>query len=537
MLPLVLLLACRPSPPSLTLTKPATSADDLVVEPPPEVGEHFTYRWAVDDTVQPDLLDRTVPASRTERGERWSVEVVRVQGRRRSKPVQRSTRILNGPPSVEARIVHTTDGLLAVPITTDPDGDAVALDASWVRDGTVRSRVLTVGWPLLETGQEWLLTLVPDDGEVTGEPVEIAYTVGELPARLDAAAIEPDPLTALDEATLQLFPEPAGGVVEATWFADGVHVHTGASLPRFTVSRGQSVYAEVIVDAAGIVVGPTVTPAVRVANTPPQIDDALIVPEVLTEALAASCTVEGWLDADGDPEGVRAQWYVNEVLTHVGLALGGSDYDRGDSVRCLAFPTDGESEGEPQWSQTVEIGNVAPALSALVLEPAAPVTGDPVHALAEGAFDLDGDAVDVAIDWFVDGLFVGSGEILPVSVIRGQLLEATAVPDDGLDEGEEVYAIATEVGNAGPQVVDAAYLPDPPRAGQPLRLDVTFSDAEGDLVQSTRVRWFVDGTELVADEVPGADLTAGIDVYAQVQGNDGLDSGPRVTLPTVTVAP
>jgi len=187
--------------------------------------------------------------------------------------------------------------------------------------------------------------------------------------------------------------------------------------------------------------------------------------------------------------------------------------------------------------QTVEIGNVAPALSALVLEPAAPVTGDTVHALPEGAFDLDGDAVDIGIDWFVDGLFVGSGELLPVSVARGQLIEATAVPDDSFDEGEEVYAIATEVDNAGPLVADAAYLPDPPRAGQPLRLDVTYTDAEGDPVLSTRVRWFVDGVELVADEVPGADLTAGIDVYAQVQGNDGLDSGPRVTLPTVTVVP
>jgi hypothetical protein len=532
----LLLLGCAPDGPAVTLTKPATSADDLVVEPPPDVGEHFLYQWSVDGIVQPDLVERRVPAERTQRGQTWAVDVVRLVGKRRSAPVRRRTVIDNGPPTVDGSILATSDGLVAVLHTDDPDADAVQLDISWVLDGAVRSKVATVGWPLLEEGQVWSLTVTPDDGQVEGEPLQLTYEVQAVPARLDSVVIVPSPLTTRAEARIARLPA-VGGTEIATWFADGQLVYSGTPMPPFTVHRGQVVQVEVVVESAGVRTEPVRSPAVVVANTPPSITGATIEPEVLTESMAATCTVSGWSDPDGDVESVRAQWYVDEIYVGTFDALGGAFFERDDSVRCQAFPTDGADDGEPRWSQTVVVANTPPAMSALLLEPEQPVTGDTVTAVAEGAFDLDDDEISYEVEWFVDGIFVGTGLTLPVAVEEGQVIDASGWPTDGIDDGATIYALSTVVGNAGPVITDAAYSPDPPRAGQLLDVTHTVVDPEGDPVTEVRARWFIDDVEYDGDVIAAGELSAGQEVYVQLQGVDAHGVGPRVTLDTVTVVP
>lgn len=534
---LVLLLACRPGPADVALEpKPTTSADDLRVEPPPPLGEHRLYRWSVDGVVQPDLTERVVPAARTRRGERWVVEVTRVVGTRRSARRRRATRIGNGAPALEATLVLTQDGLLAVPFATDPDGDAVTVSASWSLDGVVRSQVMSVGWPQLAEGQVWTVTLSATDGELASAPWEQTYTVGALPPRVDAAVVEPQPLTALDDATLALLPSGDPEAFEVLWFVDGAHAHTGATLPAGSHHRDEVVHATVTpLDPLGG--QPVATPAVIVANSPPSATGARIVPDPLSEALAATCRLDGFVDADGDGQSARVLWYVDEALAHEGPSLHPLHFARGDEVRCRAFPDDGEAEGAPVWSQTVEVANTPPTLATLALEPAQPVTGDLVTAVPLGAFDLDGDPVDVVIDWYVDGAWVGTGPTCPVPLVRDQQLDLVAVPDDGTDLGVEVYSLPTVVANSGPVVAEARYVPAAPRAGEPLALDLELVDPEGDPILDVVIGWRIDGVERYSASIGPGELVEGQVVEGLVQGDDGIDLGPRHVLPEVVVGP
>jgi len=532
------LLACRPPEPDVRLVpSPATTAADLEVRPAPGIGEQFDYRWSVDGDVQLGLVDDVVPARRLQRGQQWEVEVTRRWGARRSAPTMLSTTIENGAPTATVTILSSDAGLLAVAGGDDPDGDPITTRVQWTVDGVVESQLPGVAPRRLEVGQEWTVTAWASDGTAEGPPATASIVIDTTFPDLSSAAITPDPPRAVDELELTLLPPPEDHQqVEAEWYAGDQFVHFGPTLPSLVVGRGDVVSAQVWVRDGDHLAGPVTAPGVRVENTAPRLGGVTLTPPVLSEGTIASCDAEGFEDPDGDPEEVEVHWFVDFAFVARGPVLTGADFDRGQQVRCEAIPVDPESQGQSVFSEIAEVVNTPPTFSEVRLEPADPVTGDVVTAVAEGLFDPDGDDVVVELTWFVDGDEVATGPWLPTTVSQGQVIEVVGQPFDGIERGVEVSSLITEVGNAGPEVTDIRYLPDPPEASAALTVEVDLFDIEGDKPITPRTRWYVDG-KLVSedDSLAAGTLTVGQEVVAEVQAEDPFGFGPVATGEPVVV--
>ena len=138
------------------------------------------------------------------------------------------------------------------------------------------------------------------------------------------------------------------------------------------------------------------------------------------------------------------------------LGFGGAACGRSEQPQPSGAPMGAErrSEGE----------NQPPAIQRLSLDPASPLPGDRIRAMAT-ASDPDGDPVSVRYAWTVDGqsLPETGPEIAPSDLRQGARIQVVAVASDGRLESEPAQATATvrvpisEVGNIelepGPEVM------------------------------------------------------------------------------------
>lgn len=533
------LLACRPPVPEVRLTpSPATTAADLEVRPAPGIGERRTYQWAVDGEVQLGLVDDVIPAERLSRGQRWTVDVVAWQGGRSSKPRQLAARIGNGAPEAQVVIDVRPDGLHAVVWADDPDDDPVTTRVEWTVDGELQSQLEGVGPSKLTAGDEWTVTAWAHDGSVEGLPATASVVIDAVPPVLTTAAITPDPPDAATELALTVTPPPSNDQqLVAEWSIDGEFVASGATLAAGVATRGDIVSARVWVADDDVLSVPVDAPPVRVANSPPTLTGAVITPPTLAEGVIARCEPLGFVDADGDPPQIDVRWFVDFLYVGRGEVLSSADFDRGQTVRCEARPVDPEAIGPAALSQILEVVNTAPTLADVVLSPEQPVTGDTVSAAVLGVYDADFDDVDLQLTWFVDGTEVGTGEVLPVPIVDGDQLLVEAQPFDGTDVGVVVPSVPTTVGNAPPSLSQIRYLPDPPRAGEPLTVDYDVVDPEGDGPIVVLSRFDVDGVAIEGDSIEAGVLLAGQEVFVELQATDPYGAAPIVQGPTVTVAP
>lgn len=177
--------------------------------------------------------------------------------------------------------------------------------------------------------------------------------------------------------------------------------------------------------------------------------------------------------------------------------------------------------------------NEAPTLDTLIIDPAAPRTGDTLVASAT-ASDADGDDVTVTYTWVeaTTGA-TAEGDTVP-DVARGQSWTVTAVANDGTVDSEPVQA-TVDVTNSAPQADGVVVTP---AAGTP---DDTFTcavtnpvDPEGDAYTVT-YRWLVDGVELATGDTLSPDLSVGLVKHAGLVCEATLDDGDTNVLLSDTV--
>ena len=543
MTPLITLLAaCSLDEPSIDLTpRPAASTADLLVTPVPPEGEQWTYTWRQDGRVQRDLVERRVPAARTQRGQRWSVQVVRRVGRRASGPAKASVVIDNGAPTLRVAITETSLGLEAVWWADDPDGDTVEVEWAWEQDGKIQQVGGLVSLERLVRDEVWTLKGLAFDGERFSLEAEATYSVGNQAPQLRAATIEPANPTAADALSIAFDGEdPDGDAIEAdvTWRADGQPFATGTPLSPGEAPSGVWIDAVVTLTDGTRVSTPMVTPGVRLENGVPSITDVRVEPSELSFGVGPTCVVDGWADPEGEPEQIVVRWFIDSVLWSGYGSISGTELVKGQQVQCEATPVDSLSAGTPLLSEPVSVQNSPPSVARVFLEPHDAVTGDEVQVTFETVYDPDSDPVLLDVQWLVDGVEVARTEVgdpltpdadrFPGDLLRGDVLDVVATPFDGTDMGIAVYD-SLEVGNAPPTIIDLTLSPDPPLSDQPLTAIATTSDADGDLVELL-LDWSIDGAPPVrAAVVPSSELPAGATVDLTATPSDGTDNGaPRV---------
>jgi hypothetical protein len=175
-------------------------------------------------------------------------------------------------------------------------------------------------------------------------------------------------------------------------------------------------------------------------------------------------------------------------------------------------------------SDAVTQANEAPRIERLRLEPAEPLPGDRVRALAT-VRDADGDRVTQGFRWQVAGreLPESGAEIELGWLSRGEEIEVWVTASDGKAESEPAYA-AVRVGNQRPVLENVALQPvGAVLPGQPAVATPLARDADGDEL-SFRFRWTVNEVEAEGREeasFPTEGLRPGDEIRVEVVASDG----------------
>lgn len=204
--------------------------------------------------------------------------------------------------------------------------------------------------------------------------------------------------------------------------------------------------------------------SVVIRNTPPVATGASIDPVALTVASSPNCLLSGVADADADAVTTSVVWWIDGVQVATGTPLSASLLQRGQSMHCVATPTDGTDVGISHTSASVEVQNTLPTPPAVTITPAAPGAGvdDLWCAISTPSMDADGDVVAYRFTWTVDGTPLAQtsdnvlpGDLVPASFTSpGQVWTCAVEASDGFGWSPPATASVTTVCQPGPLVCD-----------------------------------------------------------------------------------
>ena len=389
---------------------------------------------------------------------------------------------------------------------TDADGDEITTAWAWSVDGVEVATTETLDGSMFVRGQTVQLAVTPSDDADAGEAVlSELVTVGNSAPSALGAAIDPEALVAGAIATCTAGPwadadgDPEGYVW--AWQVDGVEVGTGLTLDPSLFVKGDSVTCHATPDD-GIDQGVTLdSAAVVVANTPPMVVSVAIDPPDATTNSDLSLIIVTD-DPDGDTVAVDVTWMVGTAV-YTGPTLDHDAFSRGDTVVAEVTPSDDEGAGPVAVTEPLVIGNIAPAVTSLILTPDAPTVTDTIMATVE-TFDADGDVTSMVLTWFVDGIEVSSGlgvDILRGVFVKGNVVTVEVTPSDDADSGDPITSDPLLVVNTPPVVGGVTVESAPATEASTLTCAPhESSDADGDTLEYA-FAWFVD------DVAAGTDAT------------------------------
>ena len=244
-------------------------------------------------------------------------------------------------------------------------------------------------------------------------------------------------------------------------------------------------------------------------NTPPTASSVSYVPSSPTKetGLGVSYT---YYDEDGDFEqGTSIHWFRDGLrVTQIDdlTDIPNSWISKDQSWRVEVTPNDGNEFGDTVSLDPISIGNTAPIARDLSIGPESPMDDDDLILNWE-YYDLDGDPQDdqqTTIYWFLDGSRVpeldGEEAVSSFMIRSGDEWEVSITPHDSSDFGLTVYSGIVVIGssNTGPSVSAFISTTGNTVTTDSLQLIYTPYDPDGDIIQSTEIRWFRDSAMVAA---------------------------------------
>ena len=154
-------------------------------------------------------------------------------------------------------------------------------------------------------------------------------------------------------------------------------------------------------------------------------------------------SLDGWSDADGDPQGAVYEWYVNQILDPqvTTNTFPSGRHAKGDEIYVRCTPDDGTSLGLAATSDTATVINTGSTVAACAIQSSSGMmrTGDTLTATLSGWDDVDGDPEGGTFEWSVNGGIIGAGDSLSSSAfVRGDTVEVSCTANDGSISGNAV---------------------------------------------------------------------------------------------------
>lgn len=416
--------------------------------------------------------------------------------------------------AVDATISSDVDGTLWQ--GTPASGGAIAAQLSGLSAGT---HVVTVSVTDEEAAEaSATVGLVVNGGgarvEVVIEP-EMPTTTDELSATI----VEPTSLEELE--------------VSYTWSEAGGAEVSGQTLASDSTTRGESwrVLATVV-DSDG-----TTSRATRVAtiaNSPPTVGGATLIPDSPLRTDTLSCAVTEWQDADNDPDQSTYAWYRSTELpdgsagepirlTGDSVTRDATDLQPDDVVFCRVTPLDAESVGSPAESNDVIIDNAAPTVAAVAVISDSYRVGDPLACDVDEPSDEEGDTVGFAWRWLRNGdpIEGATAPVLSGGFAAGDAIACAVTPRDTWDDGAEVVSPLATIASTAPDV-GAVVLDGGSFCSDWMCRATEVVDPDGDTSFTYTYRWLVGGVDIDWDVaiLPAEQVDASQEVQCALRAID-----------------
>jgi hypothetical protein len=188
--PTVLRALLSPDPAYETSTMVCTP--DGVSDPDGDTGFSFAYRWEVDGVTLSGVSGSTLGGTYFDKHQDIQCFISASDGMAWGAEADSNiVEVLNTPPTapeimIEPAFPEEADVLVCIILTesTDVDGDSISYDFSWTVDGTAYSAASTTTWtgdtiPSAATasGETWVCTVTPNDGETDGPSDSASVTI------------------------------------------------------------------------------------------------------------------------------------------------------------------------------------------------------------------------------------------------------------------------------------------------------------------------------------------------------------------------
>jgi hypothetical protein len=347
-----------------------------------------------------------------------------------------------------------------------------------------------------------------------------------------------------DELVLTVVTEAEAWLVR--WFLDDeqqTDLDDQQAVPAALTSEGQLWQAEVTPIASdNVLYGSRISTTVLIHNTPPLIESVSIAPAAPSEEIPLLATAVGMADIDpSDMVTVIYRWFVNEVevLGWSGAELSGTWFNKHDTIRVEATPSDGSDDGAQVNSETVTAVNTPPSATSAELFPASVREDSVVTASLLGWSDPDPtDTPEQApIIWFVNSTMVSIEPSLDGSLFdSGDTIEAEVSPYDGEEWSAALQTPPIVVGNTAPSLLTVVILPAEPNEDSVLSAElVGLSDPDPADVVQTQYSWTVNGAPAGSSPtLSGAAFARGDVITVEVTPYDDTEFGASVTaLPVI----
>lgn len=555
---LLLASACggdRAPGPSLIRLRPLQpdTGDDLVVTvdvdalDPEGDSVDYRYLWYRDNELQADYSEAILPADATAKGELWRVEVVAVDGKLEGPPVAAEVTVLNALPTVEITMAPaeplSNEDIVATATALDLDGDTVAMEWSWTRDGEVTSYTGDT-IPASETlrWQTWEVFILPYDGAEYGEIGTAAAIVGNEGPSVDGIVISPTEAYEDSVIEVELDVRDLEGDVPTmsyAWYVDGSLVADAieATLTGEHFDKHQEVWVEVTASDPYDAASPVTSDSITILNTPPTLTTVTVDPTELYEGSVATCVGSDLEDIDDDELSMAFSWLVNGSEVSTDETIDGTLFDRGDSVTCSVGADDGEVVGPTVESETFTVLNSPPVVPSVSITPSSPAEGDTVTATLGTPTDDDGDSVTVAYAWYVDGSLVSTDTELDSSLFdKHQDIYLEVTPSDSLGSGDVATSATITAVNTAPSFTGLDT--DPGEAawgGSLIAVTTGWSDADDD-PEDYAYAWYVDGVvESTGSSFDLSPYDRGSEVYLEATADDGDDTGNTIATDVLVI--
>lgn len=188
-------------------------------------------------------------------------------------------------------------------------------------------------------------------------------------------------------------------------------------------------------------------------NQKPNIERVRLHPESPVPGDRIEASVEA-SDPEGEPVEIVYQWRVN------GRQVEGSepsfrveDLTKGSAIEVTVVARDGKDQSAPV-RKMVRIGNTAPVMQGVVIEPLGEVTANQDVSANPKAVDRDGDEISFSYEWRVNGALFGedSSVLSAEHFERGDEIELSVIASDGEGSSSRLRSDALRVVNAPPKI-------------------------------------------------------------------------------------